>query len=64
MFLKTAVLASTRTCQKRRFFGEYSNLLNSLASGHCLVCSQCWDLKDKRLSGAEQGGGRFCREID
>jgi hypothetical protein len=36
VFLKTAVLASTRTRQKRRIFGEYSNLPNSPASSHCL----------------------------
>jgi hypothetical protein len=36
-FLKTAVLASTRTRQKRRVSGEYSNSLNSPASSHCLV---------------------------
>jgi hypothetical protein len=37
IFLKTAVLASTRTCQKWRISGEYSNLLNLLASSHCLL---------------------------
>ncbi len=36
-FQKTAVLASTRTRQKRRVSREYSNLLNSPASSHCLV---------------------------
>ena len=40
IFLKMALLASTRTRQKRRIFGEYSNSTNSPASGHCLVlCS-------------------------
>jgi hypothetical protein len=37
IFPKMAILASTRTRQKRRIFGEYSNSLNSPASGHCLV---------------------------
>ncbi len=37
IFPKMAILASTRTCQKRQIFGEYSNSLNSLASGHCLT---------------------------
>ena len=36
-FPKTAVLASTRTRQKRRVSREYSNSLNSPASCHCLV---------------------------
>jgi hypothetical protein len=36
IFLKTAVLASTRTRQKRRVLREYSNSLNSPASSHCL----------------------------
>jgi hypothetical protein len=36
IFPKMAILASTRTPQKQRIFGEYSNLLNSLASGHSL----------------------------
>ncbi len=36
IFLKTAVLASTRTREKRRVSGEYSNSLNSPASSHCL----------------------------
>jgi hypothetical protein len=36
-FPKKAVLVSTRICQKWRISGEYSNLLNSLASGHSLV---------------------------
>jgi hypothetical protein len=35
-FPKTAVLASTRTRQKRRVSREYSNSLNSPASSHCL----------------------------
>jgi hypothetical protein len=35
-FQKTAVLASTRTRQKRRVSREYSNSLNSPASSHCL----------------------------
>ena len=37
IFLKTAILASTRTCQKRQVLHEYSNSLNSRASSHCLV---------------------------
>ncbi len=37
VFLKTAVLASTRTRQKRRIFGEYSNSPNLPASSHCLL---------------------------
>ena len=37
VFLKTAVLASTRTRQKRRVSREYSNSLNSPASSHCLT---------------------------
>ncbi len=36
---KMAILVSTRTRQKRRIFGEYSNLLNLLVSGHCLIYS-------------------------
>jgi hypothetical protein len=36
-FLKKAILASTRICQKWQISGEYSNLLNLLASGHCLI---------------------------
>ncbi len=35
-FPKKAILASTRICQKWQISGEYSNLLNSLESGHCL----------------------------
>jgi hypothetical protein len=31
------VFANSSTRQKRRIFGEYSNSLNSPASGHCLV---------------------------
>ena len=37
IFPKMAILASTRTRQKRRIFGEYSNSTNSPASGHCIV---------------------------
>jgi hypothetical protein len=36
-FPKKAILASTLICQKWQISGEYSNLLNSPASGHCLV---------------------------
>ncbi len=39
IFPKTAILASTRTRQKRRVLREYSNSLNSLSSSHCLVLS-------------------------
>ncbi len=39
-FLKKAILASTRICQKWRIFGEYSNSTNSLSSGYCLKISQ------------------------
>jgi hypothetical protein len=35
-FPKKAILASTQIRQKWRISGECSNLLNSLASGHCL----------------------------
>jgi hypothetical protein len=34
------ILASTRIRQKWRIFGEYSNLTNSPASGHCLIVTQ------------------------
>jgi hypothetical protein len=37
IFPKMALLANTRTRQKRQIFGEYSNSTNSPASGHCLV---------------------------
>ncbi len=37
IFPKMAILASTRTHQKRPIFGKYSNSLNLLASGHSLV---------------------------
>ena len=37
IFPKMALLASTRTRQKRQIFGEYSNSTNSPASGHCLL---------------------------
>jgi hypothetical protein len=37
IFLKTAVLASTRTRQKWRISGEYSNSLNLPASSNCLI---------------------------
>ncbi len=40
IFPKTAILASTRTRQKRRVSREYSNSLNSLASSHCLFWMQ------------------------
>jgi hypothetical protein len=40
IFQKTAVLASTRTRQKRRVLREYSNSLNSPASSHCLLKMQ------------------------
>ncbi len=40
VFQKTAVLASTRTRQKRRVSREYSNSLNSPASSHCLLLTQ------------------------
>jgi hypothetical protein len=36
IFLKTAVLASTRTRPKWQISGEYSNSINSPASSHCL----------------------------
>jgi hypothetical protein len=36
-FQKTAVLASTRTRQKRRVLREYLYSLNSPASSHCLI---------------------------
>jgi hypothetical protein len=36
-FPKKAILASTRIRQKRQISGDYSNSLNSLGSGHCLV---------------------------
>jgi hypothetical protein len=36
-FSKRAILASTRICQKWQISGEYSNLMNSLASGHSLL---------------------------
>jgi hypothetical protein len=36
-FSKMAILASTRIRQNWRIFGEYSNLTNSPASGHCLT---------------------------
>ena len=36
-FLKKAILASTRIRQKWRISGKYSNSINSLSSGHCLV---------------------------
>jgi hypothetical protein len=36
-FPKKAILASTRICQNWRISGEYSNFLNSLASGYCLL---------------------------
>jgi hypothetical protein len=39
-FLKKAILASTQICQKWRISGEYSNLINSLSSGHCLQLIQ------------------------
>jgi hypothetical protein len=39
-FSKMAILASTRIRQNWRIFGEYSNLTNSPASGHCLVFTQ------------------------
>ena len=39
-FQKTAVLASTRTRQKRRVSREYSNSLNLPASSHCLKITQ------------------------
>ena len=35
-FSKMTILASTRIRQKWQIFGEYSNLTNSPASGHCL----------------------------
>ncbi len=36
-FSKRVILASTRICQKWRISGEYSNSINSLSSGHCLL---------------------------
>ncbi len=47
-FPKKAILASTRIRQKWQIFGEYSNLTNSLSSGHCLVyVSITYCLKEK-----------------
>ncbi len=40
LFLNTAVLASTRTRQKRRVSREYSNSINSPASSHCLYLNR------------------------
>jgi hypothetical protein len=34
---KKTILASTQICQKWQISGEYSNLLNLLASGLCLI---------------------------
>ncbi len=42
VFLKKAILASTRTRQKWWVFGEYSRSLNSRASCHCLVETLVW----------------------
>ncbi len=36
-FPKKAILASTQICQKWQISGEYSNSINSLSSGHCLI---------------------------
>jgi hypothetical protein len=36
-FLKKAILVSTQIHQKWQISGEYSNLLNSLASGYSLI---------------------------
>ncbi len=50
-FPKKAILASTRIRQNWRISGEYSNSLNSLASGHCLgkslPNSECINTDDK-----------------
>jgi hypothetical protein len=43
-FPKKAILASTRIRQNWRISNEYSNLLNSLASGHCLRFDQLLSL--------------------
>jgi hypothetical protein len=37
---KRVILASTQICQKWQISGEYSNSINSLSSGHCLVQTQ------------------------
>jgi hypothetical protein len=39
-FPKKAILVSTQICQKWQISGEYSNLLNSLASDHSLKITQ------------------------
>ena len=39
-FGRSLVFANSSTRQKRQIFGEYSNSLNSQASGHCLVAIQ------------------------
>jgi hypothetical protein len=39
-FPKKTILANSSTRQKWQFFGEYSNLLNSCASGHSLKIYQ------------------------
>jgi hypothetical protein len=39
-FPKKAILASAQIRQKWHISGEYSNLLNSLASGHSLMNTQ------------------------
>jgi hypothetical protein len=36
-FLKKAILASTQICQKWQISGKYSNSINSLSGGHCLI---------------------------
>jgi hypothetical protein len=36
-FSKRVILASTRICQKWQISGKYSNSINSLSSGHCLI---------------------------
>jgi hypothetical protein len=50
IFLKTAVLASTCTRQKRRVSREYSNSLNSPASSHCLTFSLLFKLAKLMLT--------------
>jgi hypothetical protein len=57
-FSKKSILASTRIRQNWRSFGEYSNLTNSPASGHCLPIPQfLLDLKGFIIRGGGIWGG-------